>query len=72
MANIKARKSRGVRLTALRRSDFEMQRNAEIDLLAEPSKLKPRPISFRSLPAACAPTAKEGPAELETHWSYEL
>jgi hypothetical protein len=29
----------GVRRTLVRRSDFEMQRNAEIGLFAEPSKL---------------------------------
>jgi hypothetical protein len=32
MAKFKARKSRGVRRTTVRRSDFEMQRNAEIGL----------------------------------------
>ena len=36
-AKFKARKSRGVRPTAVCRSDFEMQRNAEIGLFAEPS-----------------------------------
>jgi hypothetical protein len=37
-AKFKARKSRGVRRTTVRRSDFEMQRNAEIGLFAEPSQ----------------------------------
>ena len=40
-AQFKARKSRGVRHTPVRRSDFEMQRNAEIGLFAEPSRLAP-------------------------------
>jgi hypothetical protein len=36
-----ARKSQGRRRTPLHRSDFEMQRNAEIGLFAEPSSLTP-------------------------------
>jgi hypothetical protein len=35
----KARKSRGVRSTCARRSDFEMQRNAEIELSTPPSSM---------------------------------
>jgi hypothetical protein len=36
-SKFKARKSRGARRTYVRRSDFEMQCNAEIGLFAEPS-----------------------------------
>jgi hypothetical protein len=39
---VTARKSRGARRTPVRRSDFEMQRNAEIGLFAEPSTLMNR------------------------------
>jgi hypothetical protein len=40
MAKFKARKSRGVRRTTVRRSDFEMRRNAEIGLFTELSTMR--------------------------------
>jgi hypothetical protein len=41
---VTVRKSRGVRRTHLRCSDFEMRRNAEIGLFAEPSNLDNRSL----------------------------
>ena len=50
-AKCKTRKSLGVRRTPLRRSDFEMQRNAEMGLFAEPPSFTPGTIACPPGPA---------------------